>query len=166
VPRLPRHGTLGLQHRLPGLARRCAGWGFLALLLVLLAGCRARPPDEQALRARIAAMQTALAEGRAAEFMEPFAEDFAGPEADFDRRRAALLLRAYLQRHRAIRADLGPVAVSLHGERAQASFLAVLRAGEGLLPEEAGAWRVETGWRREGREWKLIAARWERALGN
>ncbi len=151
---------------MPGLARRAA----IILLLVLvghggLLGCRSRPPAEQAIRAQILAMQQALGEGRATDFMAALAEDFAGPEADFDRRRAALLLRAYLQRYRGIRADLGPIDIALHGERATARFLAVLRAGEGVLPEEMGAWRVETGWRREGREWTLIAARWEPAIG-
>lgn len=148
------------------LTRRAA----ITLLLVLvtqggLLGCRSRPPAEQAIRAQIVAMQQALAEGRAADLMAAVAEDFAGPEADFDRRRLALLLRAYLQRYRVIRADLGPIDIALQGERATARFLAVLRAGEGVLPEEAGAWRVETGWRRDGREWKLIAARWDQAIG-
>jgi hypothetical protein len=165
VPLLPRNGTSRLQHRRLGLTRQSLGLCALAVLLALSAACRAPLPDEGALRARIAAMQTALAEGRANDFMDALADDFIGPEADFDRRRAAWLLRFHLQRHRAIRVDLGPPELDLRGERAEVRFIAVLRAGEGLLPEEFGAWRVVTGWRREGREWKLISARWERALG-
>ncbi|MDW8479712.1 MAG: hypothetical protein RML12_07655 [Xanthomonadales bacterium] len=137
-----------------------------AAVLALLAACAARPPEEEALRARIAAMAAALAEGRAEDFLDALAEDFVGPEPDFDRRRAGLMLRLHLARHRRLGVELGPLAVERHGERAGVRFLAVLRAGEGVVPEELGVWRVETGWRRERAGWVLVSARWERPLGD
>ena len=69
-------------------------------------------------------------------------------------------------RYRDVGARLGPVAVDLHGEdAATARFDAVATGGSGgLLPDNGQVYRVETGWRRVGGEWKLVNASWRARL--
>ena len=40
----------------------------------------------------------------------------------------------------------------------------MLTGGSGWLPERGSVYRVETGWRRDGDDWLLTSARWERDL--
>lgn len=134
----------------------------MCVLLGLAAGCRREPPEE-ALRAQIASLEQAIEARDADALAEGLAEDFAGPDGmDRDRLRRTAAL-AWL-RNREVGVALGPVEVELIGDRATASFTAATRGGEGLLPDRAQVYRVETGWRLDDGEWRLISARWEPAL--
>ncbi len=141
----------------PAASRRVVA-GLLVLVAVLSAGC-SRPPPEEALRETIAAM-AAAAEARDADALaEHVAVDFAGPggmDRDGLRRTAALIWL----RSRAVGVTLGPLEVEVTGEHARAGFSAATRGGEGLLPDSANLYRVETAWRIEGGEWRLISAEW------
>ena len=131
----------------------------LALFLLLLAGC-SRPPPEQALRDTIAGMQAAAEQRDADALADHVAEDFVGPggmDRDGFRRYAAL---AWL-RSRTVGVTLGPLDVEVTGEHAQVRFTAATRGGEGLIPDSANLYRVETAWRLEDGEWRLISAEWE-----
>jgi hypothetical protein len=138
-----------------------AGWHVFAVfaVLALLAGC-ARTPPEEALRATIDTMRAA-AEARDADALAAHvAEDFAGPggmDRDRFRRTAALLWL----RSRTVGVTLGPLDVDVRGEHATVRFTAMTRGGEGLLPDEAQVYEVDTAWRLEGGDWRLISARWE-----
>lgn len=125
---------------------------------MLAAGC-SRPPPEQALRETIAAMEAA-AEARDSEaLVEHLAEDFGGPDGmdrDMFRRYLALIWL----RNRDVGVTLGPLDVELMGDRAKVGFTAAARGGEGLLPDRAEVYQVETGWRLENGDWKLISADW------
>jgi hypothetical protein len=44
------------------------------------------------------------------------------------------------------------------------SFTAALTGGPGWLPEQAQVYQVQTGWRLEGNDWKLISAQWKPRL--
>jgi hypothetical protein len=141
---------------------RTAFTAAFCVVLALAAGCRREPPEE-ALRARIAGLEQAIEARDADALAEGLAEDFAGPDGmDRDRlRRTAALLWL---RNREVGVALGPVEVELVGDRAKARFTAATRGGEGLLPDRAQVYRVETGWRLDDGEWRLISARWEPAL--
>ena len=144
-----------------GRTAKVAGM-LLATLALLSAGCSRTPPEE-ALRATIAAMENAAETRDAGGLAEHLAEDFAGPGAmdrDGFRRTAALLWL----RSRDIGVSLGPLDVEVRGEHAQVRFTAMTRGGEGFLPDRAQVYDVDTAWRLEGGEWRLISARWTPAL--
>ncbi|MDY0020938.1 nuclear transport factor 2 family protein [Arenimonas caeni] len=126
--------------------------------LAVVTGC-ARTPPEQALRETIASMQAA-AEARDTEaLVGHLADDFGGPEG-MDRDRFRRYLALIWLRNRDVGVTLGPLDVELMGDRARVRFTAAARGGEGLLPDRAEVYQVETGWRLEGGDWKLISADW------
>lgn len=132
------------------------------VLVLLSAGC-SRTPSEEALRDTIAAMEAA-AEARDADALEEYlAEDFVGPGGmDRDRfgRTAALLWL----RSREIGVSLGPLEVEATDAHARVRFTAATRGGEGLLPDSANVYAVDTAWRVEDGEWRLISADWTPTL--
>jgi hypothetical protein len=130
---------------------------------MLLAGC-AREPDEQLLRKRIAAMTAALEAREPARFMAGVDPDFVGQQGQIDRRTLNALVRAETLRHSSLGITLGPIDVTMHGERATVRFKAFTRGGSGgFIPEQAGVWEVESGWKKGGEDWIVYTARWERA---
>jgi hypothetical protein len=131
---------------------------FLLACALLLPGCKRTPP-EQALRETISQMQAAGEKGDVDALFEPIAEDFSGSEG-MDRtnfRRYVTLMR---MRQKNVGVTLGPIDVKLFEERATARFTATITGGPGFLPNQAQVYDIETGWRREGDDWKLIRARW------
>lgn len=136
----------------------------LALVAMgIVAACN-RPDAEQAVRARIAAMQAAIDARDAGDVHGMLAEDFMGNEG-LDRRGARQLAAGVFLRHRDVAARLGPVEVELRGERdAIARFNAVATGSNGLLPERGKVYRVETGWRLVDGRWRLRSASWEPRL--
>jgi len=135
------------------------------LVLSLLVAC-SRPPAEEQIRAKLADMTEAVDEGDVSAFLAPIADDFAGDTWQLDRRGARLLLMRELRAHEQLRARLVDVQIEFPAtDRATASFQAVLTGGSGLLPDDGGWYRVETGWRLDGSDWTLINAGWERVIG-
>jgi hypothetical protein len=159
----------GKLHR--GLPTRKPLGGMRGLLIAMtwaaaavLAGCSA-PPDEAALRDRIAGLQAAVEARDADTLLDAVDPEFGGPEGmdrDGLRRYATLMLL----RQQNVGVVVGPVEVALHGDRASASFDAVVSGSNRFLPEGVEARRVETVWRRDGDEWVLVSADWSKpALG-
>jgi len=131
-------------------------------VLLLRPACKRTPP-EQALRETISKMQEAGEKGDVDALFQPIAEDFAGSDG-MDRttfRRYVTLMR---MRQKDVGASIGPIDVKLFGDRATANFTLAITGGNGLLPDQAQAYDVETGWRLEGDEWKLISAKWKPKL--
>jgi hypothetical protein len=143
---------------------RTSAWLALLLALLIGAGCSHAPPEE-ALRDTVAELQATI-DARDAGGSEGYlAEDFIGPEG-MDRRGARRLAAATFLRFRDVSARLGPLKVSLQDEQhATVEFSAAVTAsGGGLLPEDGQVYRVRTGWRREGADWRLVNADWTPAL--
>jgi hypothetical protein len=135
------------------------------LTLLLLTAC-SRPPAETQIHATLSDMAEAVEEADVSAFLAPIAEDFAGDTWQLDRRGARLLLMREMRAHERLRARLVDIQIEFPtADRATASFQAVLTGGSGLLPEDGGWYRVETGWRLDGGDWKLISAGWERVIG-
>ena len=135
---------------------------LLAMLALLSAACSRTPPEE-ALRAKIAAMEDAAETRDAAGLAAHLAGDFVGPggmDRDRFRRTAALLWL----RSSDVGVTLGPLDVEVRGEHAQVRFTAITRGGAGILPDQAQVYDVDTAWRLQDGEWALISARWEPAL--
>jgi len=131
----------------------------IGLLLVVSACSRSDP--EQAVRAQLEALQHAIDARDAGAVEDLLAEDFIGNEG-MDRRGAKQLAAAVFLRHREIGARLGPVTVELRGEREAIARFSVLATGGsgGLLPEQGQVYQVQTGWRLQDGDWKLLNASW------
>lgn len=132
------------------------------MLSGLLAGCSKEPP-EQALRNTIAGMQEAAETRKVDDLFDPIAEDFAGPNG-MDRQTFRRYVTAITMRHQKLGVQLGPMEVKLYGERATVAFTAATSGGAGWLPDRVQVYQVETGWRMEGGDWKLMTAKWEPKL--
>jgi len=144
------------------------GARFAAMILgaLMLAACAPEPPSEEQIRHQISAMQAALAEGDAGDFMAPVAEDFTAASRNLDRRAARLLLRREMLAHQQLKARLFDIEVELQGsDRATATLHVVTTGGSGLIPDTGAWYRVTTGWRLDGDEWMLISARWDTVAG-
>ena len=152
----------------PGPGKAVAVWKrsvftlLLAAVAVLSAGCSREPP-EQALRATIAAMQAAAEARDSDALVASVSEDFAGPEG-MDRDAFRRYLAVIWLRNREVGVSVGPLELELIGERATVGFTAAATGGEGWMPDRGQVYRVVTGWRMEGGEWRLISARWEPTL--
>jgi len=139
-------------------------WIALAfLLLSALAGCR-HTPDEEQVRKAIAATVAGAEAAKASDAVEALTDDFDGNTGELDKRSLANLVRFYALRGQSIHVLVGPTTIEPRGERMVATFTVTLTAGAGVLPDNAGAYRVETGWRKEGGEWRCFTASWKKAL--
>ena len=130
-----------------------------AILALVLAGCRKEPP-EQALRNTIAAMETAAEKHDNDALFASIAEDFSGSEG-MDRQAFRRYVTFTGMRSKSVGVQLGPLDVKLFDQRATVTFTAALSGGEGLLPDRVQVYDVDTGWRLDGGEWKLISAKWK-----
>ena len=136
---------------------------MLWLVLALgLSACRREPP-EQALRNTIAAMEAAAEAKDNDALFASIADDFTGSEG-MDRQGFRRYVTLAGMRAQSVHANLGPIEVKLFGDRASASFTVALTGGAGLLPDQGQVYEVETGWRLEDSEWKLISAKWSPRL--
>jgi hypothetical protein len=132
-------------------------WAVCALLLV---GC-ARAPAEQRLREALSGLQNAIEAREVGQAINFVADDFIGRDG-LDREGARGLLRLQVLRHQQLGLSFGPYEIALQGERATVRFTAVATGGSGaMLPESARVWQVETGWRDEQGQWRLISADWK-----
>ena len=134
----------------------------LGALVPGLSACRKEPP-EQALRNTITAMEAAAEAHDNDALFEPIADDFAGSEG-MDRQAFRRYVTFMGMRSKSVGVQLGPLDVKLFDQRATVSFTAALSGGEGLLPSRVQVYDVDTGWRLDDGEWKLISAKWKPQL--
>jgi hypothetical protein len=133
---------------------------LVVALMVALIGC-SRAPAEQRLREAMTGLQAAIEAREVGEAMDYVGEDFIGT-GSLDREGARNLLRLMVLRHQTLGLSLGPAEVDLFDGRASVRFTAVATGGQGaLLPQSARVWNVETAWRDDGDEWRLISAQWK-----
>lgn len=144
---------------------RFPAWAVLALPVLFLSACGAPPPAEQRILETLQSMEDALEAGDVSAFMDPIAEDFIAEHRALDRRALALLVRRERMARDRIAVTRTDPTVELHGEtRATARFNALATGGTGLLPDEGQLWSVETAWRLDDGEWRMISAGWRRSL--
>lgn len=133
----------------------------LGLVLVLTLGACSRTPDEAALRATLDGMAEAAVEGRPAGVLDAIADDFTGNGGELDRGALERLVRAQvLTRSLSVRTT--GVEVQLHGDRATMDFRLHLVDSSGRwIPGRGATLDVSSGWRREGRAWRVYNASWK-----
>ena len=145
-----------------GMSKTRCAWLWIALVTAL-AGCH-RAPAEQGVREAIVAAADAAEHTDPGAFADHLAADFTGNAGDQDRRQLTAMLHMARLRQLAVHAVVGPVAVEAHGERYVARFTLTLTSGGGMLPSDIGVYKVESAWRREGRDWLCYSATWRRAM--
>ena len=139
----------------------------LALLVVAasLPGCNRTPPEE-ALRARVAALEAAVDARDAGALRGFLADDFIGP-GGMDDAGARRLAQGMFLRYRDIGTRLGPLSVELQDRHATVRFDAVVTGGAGtLLPQSGQVYDVTTAWRMEGGDWRLVSAEWSPGIAS
>jgi len=141
-------------------------WPALLVGSVLLGGgCRDASDPSARLRTTLESMEATLEAGEVGDFMRYVADDFIGADGRLDRRGLGLLVRRERLARQTISVQRFDTAIELVGpDRARAHFRALATGGSGLLPEQGRLWRVETGWRLERGDWRLISATWTPAL--
>ncbi|MGQ0801829.1 MAG: nuclear transport factor 2 family protein, partial [Pseudomarimonas sp.] len=102
---------------------------ILVLVSMCLASCGS-PPDEEALRTSISAMQTAAEQRSLAGVMDHVTDDFGGSQG-LDNDGLRRLLQAQIIANAAIGSTIGPITIERQGERATATFSLVLTGGSG-----------------------------------
>ena len=135
---------------------------FFCLLVVLAmgaVGCH-RTPDEVLIRQAIDAAALATDQVDASALAERLTGDFDGNGGAMSRQDIGNLLRMASFRGETLHAVLGPVDIEPHGERYVANFTVTLTSGGKWLPEQLGIYKVETAWRRDGRDWRCYEATW------
>lgn len=138
-------------------------WSLIAalcLVLVVSLGACSRTPDEAVLRATLEGMAAAAVEGRPSGVLDGIAEDFTGNNGELDRGALERLVRAQLLA-RSLSVRTSAVEVQLHGERATVDFRLHLVDSSGRwIPGRGATLEVSSGWRREGRAWRVYNAGW------
>ena len=157
---------IGAQAPKAGKPRPAALRWLLPMLLAMaqmgLSSCSREPP-EQALRSTISEMQVAAEEHDTDALFEPIADDFAGSEG-MDKQAFRRYVTVMSMRNKQVGVKLGPMDVKLFDQRATVTFTAAISGGASWMPERVQVYRVETGWRLDGGDWKLISAKWKEQL--
>ena len=138
---------------------------LLAAVLIgaMLTACDHAPEEAQVRDAVTAAAQAAEA-GSASDLGALLTDDFDGNAGDLGRRDLLRMVAGLALRGERVGATTGPVEVERRGDRLVARFSVTLTSGGRVLPNRLGVYRVETGWRRDGRHWRCYTATWARAL--
>ena len=121
-------------------------------------------PAEAAVRQAITAAEHAAEVPDPGAFEDQLSEDFTGNQGEVDRKQLVNLLRMARLRGEMIHVLVGPVTVEPRGDRRVATFTVTFTSGGRLLPSDMGVYRVESAWRREGRDWVCYSATWSRPL--
>jgi hypothetical protein len=140
---------------------------MLSLVMLLgvatLAGCR-RTPDDVQVREAIASLAKAAEAGSASEATAPLSDDFDGNRGELDRRSLANMIRLVALSHDRIGVTTGPITIEHRGERIVATFTVTLTSGGKWLPDQLGVYRVESAWRKDGRDWRCYTATWTHSI--
>jgi hypothetical protein len=142
---------------------RTALFTLLLIALGVLGGCH-RAPDDAQVRKAITAVAAGAEAGSGSATVASLSDDFDGNSGDLNKPGLANLVRVFALRGQKVHVLLGPISVEPRGERMVATFTATLTAGAGVLPDNAGAYQVETGWRKDDGKWVCFTASWKRAL--
>lgn len=125
-------------------------------------GC-SKPAPEQGLRDSVQQMEQAAIKKDTSAFFEFFAEDFSGSDG-LDRDNFHRYIQLIWLQHKDIGVQTGPLDVKLMEDRASVDFTVALTGGQGLIPDQGQVYQVQTGWRLDGDDWKLISATWKPVL--
>jgi hypothetical protein len=135
---------------------------WLLACALLFAGCARTLPEER-LRDTIGEAQAAIGQRKVSALDDVLADDFIGP-GGLDRSGARRMAQAMFLRYRDVGVTLGPLDVDVREQHASVRFTAALTGGAGMLPDSGQVYDVETGWRLDDGEWRLVNASWKPRL--
>ena len=130
-----------------------------ALLAVLMAGCSSETP-ESALKRELGEMHDAIERKDSGAFLRYVTDDFKGEGGSFDKRSLRGVLAAQMMGHDKIAVTLGSPDIAIAGDRATVKVSALVVGGK-WLPTEGRTLEIESGWQRDGKEWKCYSAEWK-----
>jgi hypothetical protein len=136
---------------------------LLAVLAFGIAGCH-RAPDEVLIRQAVDTAAQATEQVDASALTGELTDDFDGNSGSMTRQDIGNLLRLARLRGETLHVVLGPVDVEPRGDRYVANFTVTLTSGGKLFPAQLGVYKVDTAWRREGRDWRCYEASWTQQL--
>jgi hypothetical protein len=142
-------------------ARRSGALLWL-LAAALAAGCGGEDPAAK-LKREIGEMQAAVEAHKPAEFLRRVTEDFSGNDGQVDKRVLHGLLASQLLGSERVSVTLGPLEVQLHDADHATVKVSALVLGGRYLPERGQTLAIESGWKREGGEWRCYVANWSEA---
>ena len=135
---------------------------IVLMAVALVTACSDPASPEARLRGTIDVMEEAAEAGDRAGFMEHVADDFGGPTAAVDRKGLSDMFRVQILVHTRVSAVVSNMDIEVYGDRATATFHALLTGGpRAWLPDTGRIYRIETGWRLDGSDWELISADWK-----
>ena len=137
--------------------------GLLAALALGVAGCH-RAPDEVLIRQAIDTAAQVTEQMDASALAGQLTDDFDGNSGSMNRQDIGNVLRVARLRGETLHAVLGPVDVQPRGDRYVADFTVTLTSGGKLFPAQLGVYKVESAWRREGRDWRCYESTWTQQL--
>ena len=115
------------------------------------------------MRESIGKLEQAALKKDAGEFFGYFAEDFSGSDG-LDRESFRRYVQLVWLQNKDVGVTMGPLDVKLMDDRATVDFTVALSGGQGLLSDRGQIYQVQTGWRIEDEEWRLISASWKPVL--
>lgn len=144
---------------------QCRSACLLAIALLALSslyGCK-RDSSEDAIRANIDQIQTAVEQRNAGGVMEFLADGFLA-NGQMDRRAVHRMMAGYFLRFRNIRALVSAVEIEVNPYdpvRASMNARVAVVGLDGLLPEDGNVYQVSGEWRFDEGEWLLYSFDWE-----
>ncbi len=138
----------------------------MLLVGLLLGACGKEPSVEQQVIATLENMKQDAEAGRHMDFMRYVADDFDGQLGSMDRRDFHRYMLLQMNENRRLYAQFFPIYVQAEGTakpatEASARFKILITGGGGLLPERGQLFEVETEWKRDGSDWRLLRAAWQ-----
>ena len=151
------------RHNSSALVPSIATLLSMLVMTAFMGGC-SESPAEEIIKENVEALAEAIETKQADTALDFFHENFVsekGQNKEWIKR--TLLLHTI--RHDQISLILSNISVELVDPgTAKAVFHVLATGGRGIIPDDGGAYRVETEWRNTGGDWQLVFARWKKAL--
>lgn len=136
-------------------------------LILLAAGCR-RSTEEDRVKAVITTIQKAAEEKDIGEVLEHLSKTYRDPQGhDYNGIKGLLLM--YFYRHQRVSIYIPGIEAIVTEASARAVFEAVLTGAgtpesrPGMLPEALGVYSFDLTLKKEGKDWKVLSAAWQRS---